>query len=169
MFEAALDGVAGVAGGDIPTDVFKRFAFEFAGDVEADGNRGQAEERGLDRGADGTGVDDVDADVAAHIHAGDDEVGPRVIGVVFGPYVFDGELDAVGGSAVDREAGHAVVDAHVAGHQRDVEGHAVAGGGLHFERGDGEDLAEVEQLGVKGFDARGAKAVVIGEEDAHER
>src|SRR5690606_33068187 len=166
--EERLQGVHGVAGGE---GVVRLAPAE----VQADGDGGDAEEGRFDRGGDGAGVQDVDPAVGAHVHPADDEVRAGVGAVPLLPEVGEGELGAVGGAAVDGRAGEGGGGADLAGHQRLVEGDAVAGGALHGHGGDDADGLDAPpgegralEGVVEGDDAGGADAVVVGEQELHE-
>jgi hypothetical protein len=159
--EAAGEGFADGLGGPQAGGVV--VGGDAGAEPERGGDGGEAEEAGLDGGGDGAAVDDVDADVGAAVHAGDDEVGRAR------EEVGDGELDAVGGSAVDGHAGEDAVDSTrwvMSGVARvmpwPVALWTVSGATTWTSPSLGQGL-------VHGHDARGADAVVIGEEDEHER
>jgi hypothetical protein len=147
--------------------------------VQAHRDRGDAQERAFEGGGDGPGVDDVDAAVRPGVEPGDEKVGARPLAEALGPDGGEGELDAVGRSAVDRHAAHPLADADGLGHEGLAERHAVARGGLDGERSDDEDFElrapdgaaqlapGVEEGVVEGGDARGTEPVIVGQEDAH--
>lgn len=130
--------------------------------VQADGDGGNAHEARLHRGGDGAGVDHVDPDVGAGVDAADDQVDR------LGHQLGHGELHAVRGLALDRDAfkkvARAVLTQHAVGSGSDLamKGHSVALSGLHIGWGHDNNLAHVAHGVVERREPRGRNAVVIG-------
>ena len=94
--------------------------------VQADGNGGHAQERGLHGGGDGAGINHVYAHICAKIHAAHHHIGLRICAIFFLPQGAQAKLHAIGWRSHHRSSVGAVKQRAVARHQWRVESNAVA-------------------------------------------
>ena len=130
--------------------------------VEGKRDRGNAHDRAFGGGRDGTGIEHADAGIGAEIDAAEDEVG---LGV---EQQADGEFDTVGRGAADGGPKWRLTRRPRAGVQRFAERDSMANCRAFAVGGDDVDLAEVFDSVVKGVDASGLDAVVVGNQNSHD-
>ena len=136
-----------------------------AGGLLGDRNRGDAEDDPLERRRHRARVGDVVAEVGAVVDPGDDQVGPVADQAQLG------EADAVDRRAVGGEAAVAVAELDLLDGQRRAGGDAASRGAAVGVRRDHVylDAVHLAQGAAGRLQAGGADAVVVGEEDSHER
>ncbi len=126
----------------------------------AEGNGRDARQRPFHRGRDGAGIGDIVAQVLARVDAGDDEVRLPV-----GEQLPEAQVDRIGRRAGNGKA----LLAMLAQAHRGMQGERMARARLLLCRG--TDPHVVGQFGgdrLQQFEAGGADAIVVGEQDAHQ-
>lgn len=126
--------------------------------AEADRDAGYAEHGGFFGGGDGTRVVSEQAAVCAVVDSRDDEVHRAV------EELAEGELDAVGGGAVDAPAVGWIVD--LGGAERASEGEAMGCAALLLIGSADEEFMFAVEGATDGSESRGVKAIIVGEEKA---
>ena len=125
--------------------------------VERKGNCGNAEQIGFGGGGHGAGIEGVVAHIRAVVDAGKHPVGLEIGQAV------QGEVDAVGGRAVDKiEAVGGFLDA-----QRAVERERIAGAAAVALGGDHAHVGKFGGHPGEDGEAFGLVAVVVADEDIH--
>ena len=94
--------------------------------VQTHRNGRNAEKSALNRCSHGAGINDIDADIGAGIHAAHHQVRARANSVPLLPEAPRCQFDAVRGSPLNGNAAHARIGLHFTHHQWMMKGDAVA-------------------------------------------
>ena len=94
--------------------------------VQAHCNGGNAQKCALNRCSNGAGINDIDADIGAGIHAAHHQVRARANSVPLLPQAPRCQFDAVRGSPLNGNAAHARIGLYFTHHQWMMKGDAVA-------------------------------------------